>query len=181
MPYTTYTHMTMQDVRDLMAYLRTLPAVSGRPPDHELVFPFNIRSAVRVWKALYFARGPLPVVTTNDAKWQRGRYLVEAVTHCAECHSTRGWMGSIKPETRFAGGPNPEGIGFAPNITPARLGSWTQADLVRLLTDGRTPSGRVAGGSMADVVTNTATLPLADREAIAAYIATLPPRPTPEP
>lgn len=181
MPYTTYTHMTMQDVRDLMAYLRTLPAIAGRPPDHELVFPFNIRSAVRVWQTLYFSRGPLRAVASDDAKWQRGRYLVEAVAHCAECHSSRGWMGAIKPKTRYAGGPNPEGIGFAPNITPARLGSWSQADIVRLLTDGHTPSGRVAGGAMADVVTNTATLPQDDREAIAAYIVTLPPRPTPEP
>jgi mono/diheme cytochrome c family protein len=123
----------------------------------------------------------MPPAANEDATWQRGRYLVEAVTHCAECHSSRGWLGAIKPKTRYAGGPNPEGIGFAPNITPARIGSWSQADIVRLLTDGHAPNGRVAGASMADVVANTAALPQEDREAIAAYILTLPPLPTPQP
>jgi hypothetical protein len=34
---------------------------------------------------------------------------------------------------------------------------------------------------MTDVVTNTAMLPESDRNAIAAYIKSLPPRPTPAP
>jgi mono/diheme cytochrome c family protein len=34
---------------------------------------------------------------------------------------------------------------------------------------------------MADVVTNTAMLPDDDRKAIAAYVKSLPPRPTPHP
>jgi hypothetical protein len=52
---------------------------------------------------------------------------------------------------------------------------------VELLTTGRTPDGRRVASSMADVVLNTASLPLADRQAIAEYILALPPRPTPQP
>src|SRR3712207_886094 len=33
-PYTSYQRMRPADVRDLFAYLRTLPAVPGRTPDH---------------------------------------------------------------------------------------------------------------------------------------------------
>src|SRR5664279_1597928 len=42
-PYTSYAHATVQDVRDLFAYLKTLPPVSGPSRDHDVSFPFNIR------------------------------------------------------------------------------------------------------------------------------------------
>src|SRR5688572_23447693 len=45
-PYTSYHLMRVEDQRDLFAYLKTLPAVQGRAPDHELPFPFNVRRAV---------------------------------------------------------------------------------------------------------------------------------------
>jgi len=180
-PYSSFVHMTVADVGDLMAFLRTLPPVAGRPPPHELTFPFTIRRFLGFWKLLFLDRRALPMDPGRGAAWNRGRYLVEAVAHCAECHSTRDVFGAVKPATRFAGGPNPEGTGFAPNITPAGIGTWSVQDIVAALTTGRTPDGRVMGASMADVVTNMAMLPQSDREAIAVYIKSLPPRPTPIP
>jgi mono/diheme cytochrome c family protein len=181
LPYPSYVHMDVADVRDLMAYLRTLPKVSGRAPPHELSLPFRIRRLVGVWKFLFLDRGTLPRQAVGDADWQRGRYLVEAVGHCGECHSTRNLMGAIKPEARLAGGPDPEGTGFVPNITPARLGGWSEAEIVELLTTGVTPDHNRIGSTMRDVVTNTAMLPDSDRRAIAVYLKSLPPRPTPKP
>jgi mono/diheme cytochrome c family protein len=181
LPYPSYVHMDVADVRDLMAYLRTLPKVSGRVPPHELSFPFRIRRLVGVWKFLFLDRGSLTQETAGDRDWQRGRYLVEAVGHCAECHSTRNLMGAIKPEARLAGGPDPEGTGFVPNITPARLGNWSGNDIVELLTSGVTPEHNRVGSTMRDVVTNTAMLPDRDRQAIAIYLKSLPARPTPKP
>jgi mono/diheme cytochrome c family protein len=164
-----------------MAYLRTLPKVSGRAPPHEVNFPFRIRRLVGVWKFLFLDRGTLTQEAAGDRDWQRGRYLVEAVGHCAECHSTRNLMGAIKPEARLAGGPDPEGTGFVPNITPARLGNWSGNDIVELLTSGVTPEHNRVGSTMRDVVTNTAMLPDRDRQAIAIYLKSLPARPTPKP
>jgi cytochrome c553 len=43
------------------------------------------------------------------------------------------------------------------------------------------PSGDYAGGTMAEVIRNTALLSAADRSAIASYIASLPPRQGPQP
>ena len=51
--------MHSEDVQDLMAYLRTLPAVKGRAPDHELNPVFGIRRFVGFWKLLYFKPGPI--------------------------------------------------------------------------------------------------------------------------
>jgi mono/diheme cytochrome c family protein len=180
-PYTSYSHARLEDVRDLIAYLRTLPAVQGRPPPHELSFPFTIRRLVGFWKLLYFDDKPFQEDPARSPAWNRGHYLTAALTHCAECHSSRDVLGGLKPETLFAGGQNPEGVGFAPNITPGRLARWSENDLADFLASGRTPEGRIAGASMADVILNTATLPDADRQAIAVYVKALPPRATPTP
>jgi hypothetical protein len=50
-----------------------------------------------------------------------------------------------------------------------------------LFKTGNTPNHGRVGSSMTDVVTNTAMLPQDDRDAIAAYVKSLPPRPTPPP
>lgn len=181
LPYTSYAHMSVDDVRDLMAFLRTLSPVAGRPPDHELSFPFTIRRALGLWKLLFFDDRPLPSAPARDPTWNRGRYLVEALGHCAECHSSRNLAGAIKASARFAGGSDPEGVGFIPNLTPSHLGTWSTDELAAMLKTGYTPSLRFVGSAMADVVSNTAMLPESDRSAIATYIKSLPDRPTQPP
>jgi mono/diheme cytochrome c family protein len=180
-PYASFTHMQIDDVVDLMAYLRTLPAVSGRPPPHDLSLPFQIRRFVGFWKLPYFKPGSIEPDPTHDAKWNRGRYLAEAVAHCAECHSSRDLFGGVKQDTRYAGGADPTGAGFYPNITPERIGDWSERDLAEMLKSGNTPNHGRVGSSMTSVVTNIAKLPDSDRDAIAAYIKSLPSRPTPKP
>ncbi|MFP3546998.1 cytochrome c [Rhizobium sp. SIMBA_035] len=180
-PYPSYTGMTVDDVRDLFAYLKTLPAVSGRAPPHDLVALFRIRRFVGFWKLLFFDEGKSEAVLNGDPVHDRGAYLAESVAHCAECHSSRNVFGAIKQATRYAGGEDPEGTGFVPNITPARIGSWSKADIAEVLTSGNTPDHGRVGSSMADVVSNTAKLPPSDRDAIAAYVKSLPARPTPRP
>jgi mono/diheme cytochrome c family protein len=180
-PYTSYAKMTVGDVRDLMAFLRTLPAVAGKAPPHEPTLLFRIRRVLGFWKLLYFDRKPVVPNPSRGEPWNRGQYLVEALAHCAECHSTRDLFGGIKPETRFAGGTDPEGVGYFPNITPGHIGDWTESDIAELLKTGNTPNHGRVGSSMTDVVTNTAILPQKDRDAIATYIKSLPARPTPQP
>src|SRR6195952_532549 len=109
-PYSSYAKMTVADVRDLMAFLRTLPAVAGKAPPHEPTLLFRIRRFIGFWQILYFDRQPLVSDPSRGESWNRGQYLVEALAHCAECHSSRDLLGGIKPETRFAGGGDPEGV-----------------------------------------------------------------------
>jgi mono/diheme cytochrome c family protein len=180
-PYVAFAHMRLEDVRDLMAYLRTLPAVSGRAPPHELPFPLTIRRGVGLWKLLYFNRLPITNDPGRSPAWNRGHYLVEALGHCAECHSTRNSLGAVKASARFAGGPDPIGTGYIPNITPARIAGWSEADISKMLQTGWTPELRSVGSSMADVIRNISGLPNTDRDAIATYIKALPPSPTPLP
>jgi mono/diheme cytochrome c family protein len=174
-PYTSYAHAKLADVQDLFAYLKTLAPVSGRAPDHDLPFPFNIRRNVGIWKLLFFDDKPFKPDAAHSAQWNRGAYLVNAFGHCAECHSPRNALGGIIAAQRFAGGPDPEGHGFVPNITQKGLSDWSESDLAYFLETGQTPDGDSAGGSMARVIRNTSQLSADDRAAIANYVKSLPP------
>ncbi len=178
-PYTSYQRMTVDDVRDLFAFMKTLPAVDRPSEPHDLEFPFNVRRAVGLWKLLYMDGRTFQPDPTREAALNRGAYLVEGPGHCAECHSPRDSLGGIIPERRFAGGPDPEGKGWVPNITPHEdgLASWSANDIAYLLESGFTPDYDSVGSSMADVVANTSKLSAEDRAAIAAYLKSLPPRP----
>jgi mono/diheme cytochrome c family protein len=180
LPYTSYVRMSVDDVKDLMAYLRTLTPVSGKTPPHELPFPFSIRRLIGGWKLVFFDRTPLPPEPDRDATWHRGRYLVEAVGHCAECHSARNVFGAIKQASRLAGGIDQELVGYDPNVTPTGIGHWSEDEILRAITTGQTPELRQLGGSMEDVVHNLAGLPASDQRAIAAYLVTLPRRTSPD-
>jgi mono/diheme cytochrome c family protein len=173
-PYPSYAHMKLADVRDLFAYLKTLPAVAGKVRDHDVSFPFNIRRNVGAWKFLFFDDAPFKPDPTKSAEWNRGAYLVRGPGHCAECHSPRNVLGGIKRGQRFAGGPNPEGEGWIPNITQKGLGDWSDKDIAYLLETGQTPDGDFVGSQMGLVVKNTSQLTPADRSAIAIYIKSLP-------
>src|ERR1700731_726174 len=174
-PYTSYQHAKVEDVRDLFAYLKTLPAVSGKVRDHDVPFPFNIRRNIGIWKLLFMDGRPLMPDAARSSRWNRGAYLVNSLGHCAECHSPRNFLGGIIATQRFAGGPDPEGEGWVPNITQKGLADWSVKDIAYFLQTGQMPEGDSAGGSMARVIKNTSQLSPQDRAAIADYVKSLPP------
>ncbi len=173
-PYASYQRMTQADLRDMFAFIKTLPAVQGRVRDHDIRFPFNIRLALGGWKFLYLDGRPFTPDPNQPAQWNRGAYLVNGPAHCAECHSPRTLLGGIVDDKRFAGGPNPDGEGTIPNITQHALGEYSVKDIERILETGETPEDTV-GGSMLPVVRNISQIPQPDRAAMAAYIKSLPP------
>ena len=182
-PYASYQNMRLDDVRDLFAYLKTLPTVAAANRPHEVSFPFSVRRLLGGWKFLFLGREAFRPDAAQAAAWQRGAYLVNGPGHCAECHSPRNALGGIVAAERFAGGPEAEGDGWVPNITQAKLKDWSAKDIAYMLATGDMPDGDSAGGSMVEVIKNTAQLAPADRDAIAAYVKSLPPvqGPTPPP
>jgi mono/diheme cytochrome c family protein len=174
-PYASYRHAKIEDVRDMFAYLKTLAPVSGKVRDHDVPFPFSVRRNVGIWKWLFVDDKPFVPDAARSAQWNRGAYLVNSLGHCAECHSPRNFLGGIVAAQRFAGGPNPEGEGWVPNITQKRLGEWSAKDIAYFLESGQTPEGDTAGGLMVRVIRNTSQLPAEDRAAMAEYLKSLPP------
>lgn len=172
LPYASYAKMEMQDVADLYAFMKTLPADPTPSQPHELGFPFNIRDSIGVWKLLFLSKDwALPGNLTPTAT--RGRYIAEAMAHCGECHTPRNLLGGMDTSRWLGGAPNPSGEGKIPNITPDKL-KWAAADIVQYLTTGFTPEFDVVGGHMAHVVENMGRLPESDRLAVAEYILAVP-------
>lgn len=172
-PYSSYVRMQSQDVVDLKAYLDTLPAISKASLPHDLSFPFNIRRSLGFWKLLFLNDDP--VLAESEP---RGQYLVEALGHCAECHTPRNALGGLDRSRWLAGAPNPDGKGRIPNLTPGGgLADWSVDDIAYYLESGFTPEFDTAGSSMVEVVENLAQATPEDRIAIARYLKALPPHP----
>ncbi len=176
-PYATYTHMSLEDITHLWAFMQTLPASDRANTPNEIAFPFNIRRGIGLWKWRYMSDDWVAAAPSETL--DRGRYLVEALSHCAECHTPRDQFGGLDKTRWMGGAPNPSGRGRIPNITPAAL-TWSADDIAYYLETGFTPDYDSAGGTMASVVLNLANLPSEDREAIAAYVKGLAPVAEPE-
>ncbi len=175
-PYTSYIRMKSGDIADLWAYMKTVPAVSRENTPHELSFPFTVRRGLGLWKLLFLSPDPVVAIDESDEKLALGRYLVEGPGHCAECHTPRNPIGGPDKARWLGGGPAPEGNGKIPNITPdaSGLGSWSAEDIGYSLESGFTPEFDSFGGSMVEVQRNMAKLSAEDRQAIAAYLKSVP-------
>lgn len=173
-PYVSYAGARVAEIVDLKAYLDTLPPDPTESRPHEVGFPFSIRRGLGLWKALYMD-DPGEIV-------ERGRYLAEALGHCAECHTPRDALGGMDRSRWMAGAPTPDGKHRVPNITPHAdgIGGWSEGDIAYYLETGFRPDYDVAGGEMAEVVQNMAELPPEDRAAIAGYLKALAPLPSAE-
>ena len=179
-PYTSYARMRIEDILDLKAYLDSFPPLENNVAGHDLRFPFSIRRGVGFWKRRYLDPDPVVEADSQGVQFERGRYLVEALGHCAECHTPRDRFGGVDPSRWMTGAPNPNGEGSVPNITPHAdgLGSWSQRDISYYLESGFAPDFDSVGGSMVEVQENMARLTAADRDAIATYLKSIPALPS---
>jgi len=173
-PYTSFTKITDADLRDLWAYLRSLPPSDKPSRPHDLRAPYGWRWLVTPWKWLDFTPGPFKPDPAASPAVNRGAYLVQALGHCGECHTPRNVLGGPQRERTLAGGKGPEGKGV-PNITPTRLKKWSGAELKEFLQTGFTPDGDIANETMGEVIRNTTSqLTPEDLAALIAYLRTLP-------
>ena len=175
-PYPSFTRISDSDLRDLWAYLRSLPPAKVASRPHDLKFPYSWRGLVSAWKWLYFKPGNGADAPTAPPA-ARGEYLVQALGHCGECHTPRDALGGPRAERALAGG---RGVNDKriPNLTPTRLKQWNDAELKEFLQTGATPDGDSADETMEEVIRNTTSkLTPADLSALIAYLRALPPLP----
>lgn len=172
-PWTSYVRMEPQDVVDLHGYMASLPASAKPNAAHELPLPLRFRRGIGLWKRAFFGDDwHLPAEGLSMVEL-RGRYLVEALGHCGECHTPRAVTGQMQSAAWLGGGPDASGKGRVPNITPGKL-DWSEGEIAGYLATGFTPDYDSVGGHMALVVENFAALPQADRDAVAAYLKRVP-------
>jgi len=174
-PYPSFTRIADTDLRDLWAYLRTLPPSTRANQEHDLRFPFGWRFLVTAWKWLFFTPGPFEADLKLSQTVNRGAYLVQALGHCSECHTPRNFLGGPKRDRFLAGGKGPDGKGV-PNLTPTKLKKLSDAELKDFLVSGTTPDGDVPAEAMGEVIRNTTSqLTPEDLAALMAYLRSLAP------
>jgi mono/diheme cytochrome c family protein len=171
MPYTAYTKMNDEDVRDLRAYLLTVAPVKNKIVSNQLPFPFNIRFSLVFWNALNFKPGRFTPNPDKSDEWNRGAYIVEGPGHCGTCHTPKTILGGDKT-TRPLAGATLQGW-YAPNITTDAhkgIGAWSKEDLIAYLRTGAN-TWTLASGPMAEAVSHsTSRMTNEDIAAIATYL-----------
>ena len=153
MPYASYTYMSDADALAIKAYLFTLKPLHAPTPPNTLVFPFNQRSLMRIWSALFNPDRRYEPNLARSAEWNRGAYLVEAMGHCGECHTPRNLLFALNNRRKFAGAVQAGWRAY--NITPDRnsgVGSWSDAQLMQYLSSGHADGRGSASGPMGEAV-----------------------------
>jgi len=177
--YTSFTKVSRDDALAIFAYLKSLPPVDRPSSPLGLKFPYDVRSGLTAWRALYFREGVYQADPQQSAAWNRGAYLVQGLGHCNECHVARDALGGMNGQHALSGGQIPAQDWYAPDLSMQAnggLAGWSEQDVVDLLKTGQSSKG-VAFGPMAEVVTrSTQHLRDDDLHAIAIYLQSLPAR-----
>ena len=140
MPYKNFAQMSPDDIRDVIAYLRSLPPIRHDVPASEPDFPMNFIINTLPAQRQAGTRPP----TRDPIAY--GQY-VTTFASCGECHTQRDGQGNLIPGRDFAGGrsfPLPTGTVYSANITPDKtgIGSWTRDAFIARFkgyADGSTP------------------------------------------
>jgi mono/diheme cytochrome c family protein len=179
-PFTVFNGMAADDLKDLVAFLRSVPPVNRANQAKRITMPLFESVFLPGWLAA-FAPRETPPQKAPMAGLARGEYLVRAVGHCGECHTPRTVTMATDNRRFLAGNPTGPEDQAMPNITPDRdtgIGAWSVEEIADYLGTGNKPDGDVAGGLMAEVIDGTLAgykdLTEADRLAIAQYLKSIP-------
>jgi len=180
MPFEAYSGMATDDLTALVAYVRTLKPVRKPTPQLKSWMPFTRSLAVPLWLKV-FGRFSSAAPRAPQTGVERGRYLVEHVSLCGDCHTPRNFIGVPNRALYLAGADEKHGpLGEAvANITPDKesgIGEWKREDIAELLLTGNKPDLDNVQGLMAEVIKQGfENMTRQDALAIADYLKTIPP------
>jgi mono/diheme cytochrome c family protein len=168
MPSAAYAIMTARDRDAIVAYLRSIPAVSNAVQKPEYKAPFSITQFPEATE--------WPEENLKDTV-KRGQYMA-ALGHCMVCHS----KGTPPDKMDYVSGMGGGGRKFgaqqnvtAANLTTKGVASWTLAEFKRALQEGVSKDGRKLNPPMVDFAQFYKTMTDDDIGAIFAYMKSLKP------
>jgi mono/diheme cytochrome c family protein len=171
MPVALYRGISDEDARAIVAYLRSVPAVTNKvAADAAYRMPLP-----PTW-------GPPVGQVSSPPKTDKvayGAYLAGPLGHCTECHTPLGPEGFDYKNRLGAGGitfKGPWGISASRNITSDRdsgLGAWSDGEIKRAIAQGISRDGGRLHPPMA--YPYYANISDEDMGALIAYLRTIPP------
>lgn len=174
-PYNHTTLITRDDADALFAYLISLPPVNQRVPEHALRWPYGTQAALAVWRTLNFKPAEFKALSHQSNEWNRGAYLVQALGHCAACHSTRNDMGAYDGVDDLRGGMMWGAQWYAPSLVndkETQLASTPVIETMRLLQTGRNQHQWITGPMQEVVQHSLQYLSPSDLRAMVIYLQT---------
>ena len=181
MPYTLYSGMAQEDLKALVAYLRSLKPVKKATPELKTSTPFMRSVVTEVWLKAFGTFYESPAQAPKSGI-QRGKYLTNHVAICGDCHTPRNSFGVPNQSLDLAGSPKDGPIGErVPNITPDKetgIGDWKREEIAELLLTGVKPDFDNVQGLMEEVIRGTThgykDMTKEDALAIADYLKSIP-------
>ena len=184
-PYTAFTKVTDPDINAIFAYLQTVPPVRYVAPENDMAFPYNRRTMLGLWKALYFDQGVYEADPTHSEEWNRGAYLIRGLAHCGACHTPRNFLGAERESWALTGATFLDEVQSgkfrlwsATNLTTAQsgLGPWSSDDIVAYLKNGINDYASVYGPMVKVIMNSTRHYTQADLRATVTYLTSLTPK-----
>lgn len=171
MPYTSYGGMKPEDVLDIKAYVETLPQADAASKEHEIAFPFSRQTTITFWKRSNFT---VPAYQPREeTQMERGRYLVENVGGCGDCHTPRTTTYGLDMERAYQGEKGLTGA-VAPDIGKAKMAGLATPDVFTtgLIDEGKKLSGApISDPVMRRIAKGLSVLDDDDRRAIYAFLS----------
>jgi mono/diheme cytochrome c family protein len=182
MPYEKYAGMAQEDLKALIAFLRTLKPAKKATPELKTWLPFARPIGTPIFLTIFGRFSNAPVQAPKGGV-ERGRYLADHVALCGDCHTPRNFLGVPNHSLYMAGasekiGPLGEAV---PNITPDKetgIGDWKREEIAELLISGMKPDLDNVQGLMEEVIHGTPhgykDMTKQDALAIADYLKSIP-------
>jgi Cytochrome c len=178
MPYHSYRQADPDDIKSVIAFLRTLSPIQNIVPEPESDFPMNI-----ILNTIPVKADPQTKPSTEDSV-ANGKYLFN-IAACHDCHTPYD-KGKFVESAAIGGGrvfPVPGGMVTSANITPDKetgIGSWTRDIFIQhfaMYRDSTNAHRVVKLGEMQTIMPWTMYSNMTDRDLanIYAYIQTIKP------
>jgi mono/diheme cytochrome c family protein len=170
-PFASFTKLTDEDALAIKAYLFSLKPVHNSPPAAAMNFPYDQRWLMAYWSWLFDSNERFTPDSAKSPDWNHGKYLVEALGHCGECHTERNFLQATSGSKALGGAITQNWKAY--DITPDKsgIGDWTDDDLVSYLSSGFAKDHGPASGPMAEAISNSLShLPAEDIRAIVTYL-----------
>jgi mono/diheme cytochrome c family protein len=173
MPYQDYSKLSRPDVDAIAAYIESIKPVDQANRPSQMPFPFDMRPGLFAWDLLFLRNRPIQYDPSWSPQVRNGAFLVQALEHCAECHTARNLLMATEPSRFLAGGHILAQSWYAPDITknPEGIGKWSPDELFQFLyRDGDTKVGAPYGPMKSVVDESLSRLPASDVHDIVAYL-----------
>lgn len=181
MPFASYRHLSDEDVRSIVAFLRTVPAVRNKVDRSQDSYPFGMRMAIKMGAAHHEPAKNVISPPPSDKK-AYGAHLAR-VGVCFDCHSLTSRGPSEDADKAFAGSQVPldepeYGKVWARNLTPdpeTGLGKYSDEQIKQSLRSGKRLDGKTMAPPMSLVIPHLSTWAEEDLDALIVFLRALPP------